>query len=107
MIEINGRLEFKHDMNLTLNAKHIFIRAGELVIGNETHRFNNSATIVLHGKKDEQHIVYDGAIEAGNKLIANVGKISMYGKPRPTFSRLRAPCLRGDSSIMVDPEFDL
>jgi hypothetical protein len=27
-------------------------------------------------------MVYDNTIEAGNKLIANTGKIKMYGKSR-------------------------
>jgi hypothetical protein len=35
MIRINGRLTFKDDMNITLNAKHIFVRAGELVVGSD------------------------------------------------------------------------
>ena len=37
----------------------------------------------LFGEKESDHIVYDNAIEAGNKVIANVGTIKMFGKPRP------------------------
>ena len=33
-------------------------------------------------------MVYDNAIEAGNKIIANTNKIQMYGKPRARMSRL-------------------
>jgi hypothetical protein len=37
-------------------------------------------------------MVYDNAIEAGNKLIANVGRIKMFGQPRAQkMTRLRAP----------------
>jgi hypothetical protein len=35
MLIINGRLSFKNDTDLHLKSKHIFIRAGELVIGYE------------------------------------------------------------------------
>jgi hypothetical protein len=51
MLKVNGRLSFKRGMNITLNAKHIFVRAGELLIGNETHPFEDQATIMLHGRK--------------------------------------------------------
>jgi hypothetical protein len=65
-----------------LRAKHIFVRAGKFLIGNETHPFNNTATVTLHGEKNAETIVYDNAIEAGNKVIANVGTIKMFGKQR-------------------------
>ena len=41
-------------------------------------------------------IVYDNAIEAGNKLIANVNVMKMYGKRRNwKMSRLTRPAERG------------
>lgn len=42
-IEINGRLSFKNDTDLHLKAKHILIRAGELVIGYKDKPFANKA----------------------------------------------------------------
>jgi hypothetical protein len=36
---INGRLSFKNDTDLHLKSNHIFIRAGELIIGHETAPF--------------------------------------------------------------------
>jgi G8 domain len=51
-IRVNGRLSFKRGMDLQLNAKHIFVRAGELLIGNETHPFLNKAVIKLYGEKN-------------------------------------------------------
>lgn len=36
----------------------------------------------MYGEKDQKAIVYDNAIEAGNKLIANVNKLRMFGKKR-------------------------
>jgi len=83
MVTINGRLTFKPDaVNLHLKAKHIYVRAGELHIGNETHPHKGEAKITLYGEKNFSNIAYTNAIEAGNKLIANVGKIFIYGAPR-------------------------
>jgi len=56
-----------------LRAKYVFVRAGELIIGNETNPFQGTARITLFGEKENQHIVYDNAIEAGNKILANTG----------------------------------
>jgi len=84
LIRINGRLTFKNDTEklLHLRAKHIFIRAGELHIGSKESPFMGKAKITLYGEKEFESIVYDNAIEAGNKLIANLGLVSMWGKPR-------------------------
>lgn len=40
------------------------------------------ARITLFGEKSNQAIVYDNAIEAGNKIIANTGTIKMFGIKR-------------------------
>jgi hypothetical protein len=52
MLEINGRLTFEEGKNLHLHAKYIFVRAGELIIGNKTNPFTAHAKITLHGEKD-------------------------------------------------------
>jgi hypothetical protein len=53
-------------------------------------------------------MVYDNAIEAGNKLIANVGVVKMFGKPRTQkMTRLLAPAQKGVNSITVEPGLDL
>ena len=84
LIRINGILTFKNDTEklLHLRAKHIFVRAGQLHIGSKEYPFLNKARITLYGTKEFEHTVYDNAIEAGNKLIANLGLVSMWGKPR-------------------------
>lgn len=88
-IQINGRVTFKEDApKLHMRAKYVFVRAGELFIGNKTHPFKGQAQITLYGEKDNQHIVYDNAVEAGNKIIANTNLIQIYGKPRLTRTRL-------------------
>ena len=53
-----------------------------MIIGSKDAPYEKNAQITLHGKKATAAIVADNAIEAGNKLIANVGLVSMYGKPR-------------------------
>jgi hypothetical protein len=52
-------------------------------------------------------LAFDNAIEAGNKVISNVGNISMWGKPRTqAATRLMQPALKGDTSITVDVGLD-
>ena len=55
MVQINGRLTFDNEddagKNLYLYAKYIFVRAGSLIIGDETRPFRGTANIVLHGEK--------------------------------------------------------
>jgi hypothetical protein len=53
-----------------------------LRIGTKEEPFKANATIGLYGEKNAETIVYDNAVEAGNKNIANVGKLFMYGIPR-------------------------
>jgi len=75
-----------------LHANTIYVRAGELHIGSEEYPFIHEARITLHGGRDDhQGIVVHDAIEAGNKILANVGVIRMYGIKRPQkMSRLTA-----------------
>lgn len=76
MIQINGRLTFEDDVkDLHLRAKYIFIRAGELIIGTADTPFKKNAKITLFGEKENQHMVYDNAIEAGNKILVNTNKL--------------------------------
>ena len=58
LLTINGRLTFQQEnvdeglenMDLHLRAHHIFIRAGELIIGTEEQPFVNRAKITLYGE---------------------------------------------------------
>jgi len=53
-------------------------------------------------------IVMDNAIEAGNKIIANINVVSMYGKARnQTMTRLLLPAKKGDTSITVEKDLEL
>lgn len=53
-------------------------------------------------------MVYDNAIEAGNKVIANVGVMKMFGQPRlgSTVTRLNAEVFKDATEIYVDPGLD-
>jgi hypothetical protein len=53
-----------------------------LNIGSPEYPFINNATITLYGEKAAETIVYDNAVEAGNKVIAVTGKFNAYGIPR-------------------------
>jgi len=53
-------------------------------------------------------IVYDNAIEAGNKLIANVNIMRMYGKKRSwKMTRLVEPASKGSNTFFVEPGLDM
>jgi hypothetical protein len=108
LIRVNGVLTFSEDMDVHLKAKHVFVRAGELHIGNETHPYEHSAKITLYGEKNAEAIVYDNAIEAGNKVLANVGTVKMFGQSRTTkMTRLHQEANKGYTEIYVDKDLDL
>ena len=66
------------------------------------------AKITLYGEKNFEHMVYDNAIEAGNKLIANVGLVSMYGKPRKfQYTRLKTPADKGALEFFIEPGLEI
>ena len=80
---------------------------GELLIGNETNPYLGNATITLYGNKADEQIVYENAIEAGNKVLANTGIMSIFGRPRNvTRSRLHETIYRGNTTIKIDAGLD-
>ena len=108
LVVVNGNLTFKNDTDLRLNCKHLFVRAGELRIGSEDYPFTKKATITLHGTRNAETIVFDNAIEAGSKVLANINKVYMYGlKRKQTLMRLRAEVHRNDTQILIDTGLDL
>lgn len=109
LVEVNGNLILKddYDFDQNLRAKHIFIRAGELMLGTAEEPLTQNVNITLYGARNDETMVYDGAVEAGNKLIAVLGKLSAYGAPRANMmSRLTAPASRNDTSFFVEPGLD-
>ena len=108
LIRVNGNLTFDDKADTHLRCKHLFIRAGELHIGTAEKPIETFARITLYGEKNAEAIVYDNAIEAGNKLIANVNIMRLYGKPRSwKMTRLVAPALKGSSEFIVEPGLDM
>ena len=108
MITVNGILTFFNKTNTHMRVKHLFVRAGELHIGSKELPYDKTARITLYGSRNEETIVYDNAIEGGNKLIANVGTISLWGKARTqTLTRLRKEAKKGDNSITIEAGLDL
>ena len=108
LVSVNGLLNFKRGMNITFKAKHIFIRAGELHVGSKENPFVDECTIMLIGDKSSQAIVIDGAIEAGNKILANINVLSLYGRARnQTMTRLLLPAKKGDTSFFVEKGLEM
>lgn len=107
LVRVNGNLEFARDKDLQFNCKHMFIRGGNLQLGTLEEPLTNEVSIMLHGEKNAETIVYDNAVEAGNKLIAVTGRLEAYGVPRTgKLTRLVEPALKGDSSFVVEPGLD-
>lgn len=107
LIRVNGKLTFENTTDTHLKCKHLFIRAGELHIGSAEYPMLQNARITLFGEKSAETIVYDNAIEAGNKLIANVNIMRIFGKPRWKMTRLLQPALKGSSEFFVEPGLEL
>lgn len=70
---INGLLYFKK-MDLTFQAKTIWVNQGGIFIGKSTEPFPNKATIILNGEKDDPYTVIDAGA-SGNKMLAVTGGI--------------------------------
>jgi hypothetical protein len=106
-IEVNGCLHFKQGAegeDIHLNAKKILVRGGEFYIGTKENPFTNNAKITLHGDRNEPTIaIEDQGIEAGSKIIANIGRVNFYGKKRSfKMTRLTEPAKIGDKVIKVE-----
>lgn len=109
-LTVNGRLTFLNDAkepkNLTIHTNLFYVRAGELIIGNQTHPYNGEAKIVLYGKPEDETLAYNPTVETGNKVLGIVGKVQMYGKPRDRMSRLKETVLRGSTTALVSSGLD-
>lgn len=108
-LTINGRLSFQNNtepMNQTLHSHTIYVRAGELLVGAEDQPYNGIATVKLWGNVDSEALAFSMAIEGGNKVLAVVGKLAMYGKERDQRSRLRETVHGGDSTFKVEAGLD-
>jgi hypothetical protein len=102
-IEINGRVTFPDDgKKRNLRANYLFVRIGELIIGNQTNPYQSEAMITLYGNHQDEYIAFSNDVEAGNKFIANTALISMWGAPRKHRSRLLKTVNINDTEILVE-----
>lgn len=93
---------FKNDApKLHFRAKYLFIRAGNLYIGNSTHPFLGQAQITLSGEKEYKHMAYTNAVEGGNKILVNTANMEMHGARRHGHARLTKSTKKGDTTITV------
>lgn len=110
LLTVNGRLTFKNDnetaVDRTIHAYNVFVRAGELFVGDEFGPYNGIATIKLYGEPIDDSVAFSMYTEGGNKGLLNVGTVAMYGKDRSQMSRLREACFSSDKSALVYPGLD-
>lgn len=108
LVRVNGNLTFATDKDLHFRAKHIFVRGGNLTLGTLEEPLTNDVQIELFGAKNDAAMVYDNAVEAGNKLIAVTGRFEAYGIPRgeSRMSRLTQPAQKGEETFFVESGLD-
>ena len=103
-LEINGRLTVQNDgSSYELKSYLIYVRKGELIVGTKDEPFTGTTIFTLHGDRSSLDVYFhDKMFEGGNKVIANTGKVRMYGKPITTkWTRLAAIAKAGATSIEV------
>jgi parallel beta-helix repeat protein len=106
-IEINGRLTIQNDgSTYNLQSYLIYVRKGELIVGTEDEPFTGKAIFTLHGTRADRDIYFhDKMFEGGNKVIANTGKLRMYGKTvGRKWTRLANTANAGQSWILLADE---
>lgn len=110
VVTVNGRLTFMDDVTqhakLNLNAKHIFVRAGELLIGSEDAPYEAEAKITLYGAFADAQVKMSGTVEAGNKVIANTALVEFHGKKRDRMTRLQSPVYKDFTETLVESGLD-
>lgn len=85
----------------------LFVRGGELSIGNTTHPHKDEAKIILHGNESDGSFVFDDSIRIGTKFIVNINKVSMVGTTRKKYlTRLHKAAHKGSKEIFVEPSLD-
>jgi hypothetical protein len=105
-ITVNGRLSFYDATDVSLRTRRLFVRAGELFIGNTTHPFTNNAVITLVGDQDDETIALTASLEVYNKVLVSVGPIEMVGVARSGFTRLVRAAYKDDTEVYVAEGLD-
>ena len=61
-----------------------------MTVGSSTVPYSKKAKITIFGDYNSQTITMSGAMEQGNKIIANLGTVKMFGTARSRNARLTA-----------------
>lgn len=85
-LEISGTLRIDPTKDITLMAKRIHIRGGELISGSADNPTMFNHKIELHGVIDDLTLVFDAALQGGNKALAVSGTLEMHGKPKTVWT---------------------
>ena len=105
-LEINGKLTFLDGADRELCSHSVWVRAGELHIGNATHPFQSQAIITLLGDNTQYYWSFSTAVEAGNKNFVVTNNAYIYGTPRSARARLLETAEVGAKNITVEPGLD-
>jgi len=105
---VHGRLTLQRadpakTQNINLRVKHIFV-TGELIIGTKDKPIpsTDKFKITLYGEYAARTVVYDGNIEAGNKVLASIGKVDLFGSgPAAPVQKLLAVAPANQDYIMI------
>jgi hypothetical protein len=105
---VHGRLTLKRKVpgtpqDINFRVKHIFV-TGELIIGSKAVPIpaTDNFKISLYGLYADRTVVYDGNIYAGNKVLASIGKVDLFGAgPAAPVQRLLAPSPKGQDFLMI------
>lgn len=62
--------------------------------------------ITLFGSATSESLAISPSVTAGNKVLANTGTISVYGKERSRVSRLLLPANAGDTTLYLEGGLD-
>lgn len=101
-LEINGNLTFDPTKDITLKAKRIFIRDGILISGSAEAPTTFKHEIHLYGELEDEHLVFDGTLAAGNKVLAVTGQLDMYGLKKKSWTKLATNAYPDDSIIFTE-----
>jgi hypothetical protein len=95
-------------MDHHIRVKHLYIRAGELLVGTADEPFQHDFQLTLHGEKDSEGLKFDNTITAGNKVMVNTNRVEMFGKSRTkNYFRLLETANLGDDFLVVEAGLDL
>ena len=109
-LEVNGALTFLNDGtdDRAIRAHKIWVRAGVLNIGNDTHPYLTNAEVELLGDNTQYFWSFSRAVEIGNKNLVITGDVNMYGSERPIVKmRLLETAYAGENELQLAQNLDL